>query len=346
MLLLAAETIVHNAQLTLAALREEALAAREALESARAVRARVLDGTATVEDIDAVETAAQAAATANSSARLAHAELMSVHCAALRGDALGFETSDDQRETQPKLEVHSTETTPLKAKKWTVPHHDGDERAAAAMSQSGGLSAAAAAFLAAENALKRRVASGGHSNLYSWRAESDEEASEVQDDAEARQENRKPAQARDFSMFHKELWDRAQKRAEGMLAEQQSGVFVHRETVPKPEKRVPGCATVKLRVVRVNTEEKIVRCYKAMAAGSGADKGGFLLGASLSRFTTLAKEKSDGSEGKNGDLGWITRGKVDAKVEEVAFNCPIGACSPPFRVKSASFNIVFVEDRR
>merc|ERR1712107_435863 len=96
-----------------------------------------------------------------------------------------------------------------------------------------------------------------------------------------------------------------------------------------------------------NTEEKIVRCYQAMAAGGGADRSGFLIGASLGRFMTLAKDRSDGPEGKyGGDLGWITRGRVDQKIEEVAFTCPLGACSPPFRVKLACFNIVFVEDRR
>jgi len=151
----------------------------------------------------------------------------------------------------------------------------------------------------------------------------------------------------DFSMFHREMWQRAQARADSMLGQQQSGVVVWRDSVPHPQSKVLGSMQVKVRHVQVNTEDKIVRAYQAMAAGGGCDKNGFILGASLGRFITLAKDKANQEVAKNGgDLGWVTRGKLDPKLEQVAFCCPRGACSPPFRVALARFHIVYVEDRR
>ncbi|CAE8709556.1 unnamed protein product, partial [Polarella glacialis] len=151
----------------------------------------------------------------------------------------------------------------------------------------------------------------------------------------------------DFTMFHKDIWERARKRSEGMLADQKGGALCYRESLPRPECKVAACAQVKIRRVQVNTEDKIMRCYQAMAAGGGTDCHGFLLGASLGRFMTLAKEKSDAVDSKDGgDLGWITRGKVEPRLDVVAFATPRGGCSPPFRVKPACFQLVFVEDRR
>lgn len=245
----------------------------------------------------------------------------------------------------------------IHAKRWALPEDtEAAQRAAAAAAgvATSGPTAAAAAFAAAEEAAKRRLAersgdaTGGADDgvWYSWRTDIDLHRD---DDETRKDELTRPLmkeQAVDFTMFHRDAWERAQKRAEAMMMEQQPGIFVYRESLPRPQIKVPGCLQVKVRVVQTNTEEKIVRCYQAMAAGGGADRHGFLLGANLGRFITLAKDRSDFEAKSGGDLGWITKGKIDPRIEEVVYATAKGACSPPFRVKLASFNIVFCEDRR
>jgi len=264
------------------------------------------------------------------------------------GDAAAPEPSLEDRLRQKRAEAH--------LRKWAVPEDDGARRAAAAASAASGHTAAATAFAAAEEAAKKRLsdrpeggAGAGSDVWYAWRTDMDLE------DYEGEEESRQEAKTKvvqgqtniDFSMFHRDEWERAQRQADALLAQQDASVFCWRESLPHPQSKVPGCMQVKVRHVQTNTEEKINRCYMSMAAGGGADRNGFLLGADLGRFMTLAKEKSDSPEAKSGgDLGWVTRGKLDPKLEEVAFACPRGACTPPFRLKLASFHILLCEDRR
>jgi len=262
--------------------------------------------------------------------------------------------------TSPSLEERiERKRQEAHAKRWAVPEDDVARRAAAAASAATGPTAAAAAFVAAEEAAKRRLAERPEGTgagvdegvRYSWRGDFEGFGEEAGDEEDTRPSTLTKVvggqKTVDFSMFHKEAWERAQRQAEALLAEQMPGVFCWRDSAPHPQQRVPSCAQVKIRIVQTNTEEKINRAYQGMAAGGGSDRNGFLLGASVGRFITLAKEKSDSPEAKNGgDVGWVFRGKLDPKIEEVAFCCPKGACSPPFRVKLASFNLIYCEDRR
>ncbi|CAE7666056.1 EOGT [Symbiodinium sp. CCMP2456] len=94
----------------------------------------------------------------------------------------------------------------------------------------------------------------------------------------------------DFSMFNKDVWERARRRGEAMLSESQAGAFsCYRETLPKALKAPQG-GQAKIRRLQVSTEEKILRCYQEMAAGSGMGRGGFLLSANLDRFIALIQE--------------------------------------------------------
>eukprot|EP00747_Dinoflagellata_sp_TGD_P072177 gnl/TRDRNA2_/TRDRNA2_157363_c0_seq3.p1 gnl/TRDRNA2_/TRDRNA2_157363_c0~~gnl/TRDRNA2_/TRDRNA2_157363_c0_seq3.p1 ORF type:complete len:260 (+),score=53.65 gnl/TRDRNA2_/TRDRNA2_157363_c0_seq3:238-1017(+) len=239
-------------------------------------------------------------------------------------------------------------------RRWTVPTDEGALKRLASATSS---SAAAAAFLAAESAARRRHAESSDNAAvgtdkevwYPWRDDGVQVARNFSEAevAEAQLKTVSGETGYDFSMFHKDVWQRTSKRAEDLLAEQQAGAFCYRESMPRPQSKVPGCSQAKVRHVQVNTEEKAVRAYQAMAAGGGSDRNGFLLGCSMGRFVTLAKDKSYAPEGKNGgDLGWVAKGKLDPKLEEVIFSCPRGACSPPFRTKLACFHLVYVEDRR
>eukprot|EP00439_Symbiodinium_sp_Y106_P086248 s228_g32.t1 len=96
----------------------------------------------------------------------------------------------------------------------------------------------------------------------------------------------------DFSMFNKDVWERARRRGEAMLSESQAGAFsCYKETLPKALK-APQSGQAKIRRLQVSTEEKILRCYQEMAAGSGMGRGGFLLSANLDRFIALIQEHS------------------------------------------------------
>jgi hypothetical protein len=295
----------------------------------------------------AVESAADTAIAAGTALKHAHGDLMNVHYAIICGEdvhtAVSSCTVEDDLETK-RNEIYS--------QRWALPSDDTVVRTEAALTKaspsagSATPTAAAAAFAAAQAAAKRRLKDDTNCHP-AWHEDANEETDGSKKQKEALTKKWDGEENFDFSMFHQDMWKRAAQRAEAMLMQQQPGVFCYRESVPKPQSKVHGCVQVRCRVVKVNTEEKICRCYQAMAAGGGADRNGFLLGASSARFMTLAKEKSDGPEAKNGgDLGWVGKGKLDLRIEEVAFNTPVGACSPPFRVALASFHLVFVEDRR
>eukprot|EP00746_Dinoflagellata_sp_MGD_P092317 gnl/MRDRNA2_/MRDRNA2_36532_c0_seq1.p1 gnl/MRDRNA2_/MRDRNA2_36532_c0~~gnl/MRDRNA2_/MRDRNA2_36532_c0_seq1.p1 ORF type:complete len:373 (-),score=106.51 gnl/MRDRNA2_/MRDRNA2_36532_c0_seq1:26-1084(-) len=156
-------------------------------------------------------------------------------------------------------------------------------------------------------------------------------------------------EALDLSMFHKKDWDREAEKVKLMAAMPDTGgVKVYRDHPPKPQSTVkqPNFE-IRVRTIRVNTEEKVVRAYQQMAAGGGGDRNGFLLGASLSRFEALARDRSDDpSASKGGDIGWVMKDRLEPMLEQTVWNTPKGACSPPVRVKLACFHLVFVEDRR
>lgn len=358
------ETILAASRRTLKALSNEMDVANQGLEAAQAVRAAFKKNDHGADMPQSMEAIAEQASDARQVLKKAHGELMDMHYAGLRGEELGkhddcdaeSSAKEDHRDQELPMQDHiEHKRAKVEARKWGLPSDDGAKRIDACLASSS--TAAATAFAAAEKAAKRRLLDsdfeiGGNSEVdkevwYPWRTDVDVSSHVQETRPQAATKLINGQENIDFSMFHKELWERAQRRAESMLAEQQAGVYCYRESLPRPQSKLPGCMQVKLRNVQVNTEEKIARCYLAMAAGGGADRNGFLLGASLGRFMTLAKDKSDAPDAKNGgDLGWITRGKIDPRLEEVAFCCPRGACSPPFRVKLASFHILFVEDRR
>lgn len=377
---LPADGVLAASQQALAALQEQLDAARQGLEAVRAVRSAALAGPSDIEAagsdvLQSVRSAAERAGVAMEALKQAHTSIMDVHYAARRGDEInlrGFSDLDQgavQGEAAQDLEAHQgvsptsgptrEEKLELKrqefhARKWSLPEDAGAKRLAAAESAPSGSSAAAAAFAAAEKAAKKRSADrpdgteSGGASVGAWHRWHEAIDWRFEEDAKPQAMTKVVGGERsfDFSMFNRELWERAQARADSMLAEQEAGVFCWRESVPHPQSRIPGCMQVKVRHIQVNTEEKIVRAYQAMAAGGGLDRNGFILGASLGRFITLATDKSDHEAKSGGDCGWVTKGKLDPKIEEVAFCCPRGACSPPFRVKLASFHIVYVEDRR
>jgi len=288
---------------------------------------------------------------------------MNVHYAALRGEEVDLASHGDTvADPDSEDPAGSRRAAMLEAKRseahdrhWALPSDEGTARAEAALAKVADGSreaptAAAAAFAAAEEAARKRLerlpegAAGQVGLCYSWCPDEQDEdlrRTEVLTKRVNGDENL------DFSMFHQDIWLKSAKRGEAMLMEQQPGVFCYRDSLPNPQSKVPGCQQVKLRQVKVNTEMKICAAYSAMAAGGGADRSGFLLGASLGRFITLAKEKSDGAEAKNGgDLGWVTKEKIDPRIAQVAFHTAKGACSPPFRIALADFRMLLVEDRR
>mmetsp|Transcript_96551 Transcript_96551/g.191371 ORF Transcript_96551/g.191371 Transcript_96551/m.191371 type:complete len:359 (-) Transcript_96551:120-1196(-) len=308
-------------------------------------------------ELETVEAAAQAARGAGDALISLHQQIVGAHCTEI-GDDTNVRNAAPQQPApndlrQPSGEKAETMTSEVHHQP-ALPEDNGTCRVAPAVGAvEFAPSAAAAAFAAAEAASLRRQNPEGLLNsnaadatiLHScWRPDFEAYA----DDTRKQQALTKQIDGHhnfDFSMFNREGWLRAQRQAEDMLAEQESGVYCFRDSLPHPQSKVPGCAQVKVWHVQTNTEEKIKRCYHAMAAGGGADRVGFLLGASLGRFMTLARERSTDSV-NGGDLGWVVRGKLDPRIEEVAFHCPRGACSPPFRVKLASFHLVFCEERR
>ncbi len=64
-------------------------------------------------------------------------------------------------------------------------------------------------------------------------------------------------------------------------------------------------------------------------------------------FAALAKEESDdnGSRDAGGDIGFVTRGSTDARLEELAYSLPVGALSDVIRTE-LGFQILRVEERR
>lgn len=344
------EALLAASQRAVAAFKEELDASEKGVEAARAIRAGFLQPDAIVDMVEATEMASEAASTANATLKRAHADLMRVHYMSLRGDNIV--------DTSQVVEAAADKAAETYARQWSVPQDDVVDHLLALTSpmeqESGSSNAratgdmplptpAAAAFAAAQEAAKRR--------LEQRLANKQEEASVVVDDTADNGDNLDTLACEanslyDFSMFNKELWARVKSKADEMSMQQQPGVFCFRESMPHPEKKVLPCAQVKVRHVVSNTEMKIANHYAAMAAGGSIDKVGFILNGDVGRFITLAKDKSDEDASTGGDLGWVTRGKLDPKIEEVIFHCPRLGCSPPFRVKLASFQIIFIEDRR
>jgi peptidyl-prolyl cis-trans isomerase C len=66
----------------------------------------------------------------------------------------------------------------------------------------------------------------------------------------------------------------------------------------------------------------------------------------LSRFGEAARKYSeDGSASSGGDLGWQSRGSLDAKFEEAAFNMKTGVMSGIIET-SFGYHLIFVEDKK
>ncbi|CAE7547485.1 atrA [Symbiodinium necroappetens] len=60
----------------------------------------------------------------------------------------------------------------------------------------------------------------------------------------------------------------------------------------------------------------------------------------------LRSENSEAPDAKRGgDIGWISKGKAEPRLEAVALTTPRGACSPAFLERPGCFQMVYVEDR-
>ncbi|CAE7547469.1 unnamed protein product [Symbiodinium necroappetens] len=128
--------------------------------------------------------------------------------------------------------------------------------------------------------------------------------------------------------FNKDVWERARRRGEAMLSESQAGAFAcYRETLPKALKAPQG-GQAKIRRLQVSTEEKILRCYQEMAAGSGMGRGGFLLSANLDRFIALIQEHVSLMLGLEPNKAWsfaALRSRLDQVCEDDFLRpCPVG----------------------
>ncbi|CAE8652996.1 unnamed protein product, partial [Polarella glacialis] len=107
-----------------------------------------------------------------------------------------------------------------------------------------------------------------------------------------------------------------------------------------------ACSQVRGRHILVGNVEKVRRIYIELAVTGTPDRNGFLRNASVAKFNTLAIERSDCPSGKKGgDLGWISKGSSDSKLQDVALVTPRGACSPPFR-SHGGFHLFLCEERK
>mmetsp|Transcript_84736 Transcript_84736/g.263617 ORF Transcript_84736/g.263617 Transcript_84736/m.263617 type:complete len:286 (-) Transcript_84736:119-976(-) len=171
---------------------------------------------------------------------------------------------------------------------------------------------------------------------------------------EARGKSRPPAQL-DLSAFTRGRWEAERLKGASMMGCSEagdagetgsSGIKVFMQDIPRPFPPEKPCTQVKGRHIMVNTAEKIRKIYVEISLSGTPDRVGFIRGANLAKFSSLAMERSDCPTGKKGgDLGWIVKGKVDAKLEEVALVTPRGACSPPFKVAN-SFHLFLCEERK
>ena len=64
-------------------------------------------------------------------------------------------------------------------------------------------------------------------------------------------------------------------------------------------------------------------------------------------FADLAKEYATEQELKDrgGDIGWIARGSLDPRFDEVAFDIEIGKCSTPFYLDDETIVVIMVSER-
>lgn len=165
----------------------------------------------------------------------------------------------------------------------------------------------------------------------------------------------KPRAPVDFSAFTRARWEAERLKGASMMGTNDntepgesgnSGVRVFMQDMPKPFQQDKPCTQVRGRHIMVNTAEKIRKIYIEISLTGSVDRIGFVRGANAAKFTAIAMERSDCPTGKKGgDLGWIAKGKVEAKLEEVAFVTPKGTCSPPFKV-SNGFHIFLCEERK
>jgi len=161
----------------------------------------------------------------------------------------------------------------------------------------------------------------------------------------------------DFSAFTRTRWEAERLKGLSMMADSKdsvdigdasgSGIKVFMTDMPKPFLAEKPCIQVKGRHIMVNTAEKARKIYVEISVSGTHDRVGFIRGANLARFANLATERSDCqvSAKKGGDLGWISKGKLHPRLEEVAMATPSGACSPPFKVAN-NFHMFLCEERK
>mmetsp|Transcript_60068 Transcript_60068/g.130277 ORF Transcript_60068/g.130277 Transcript_60068/m.130277 type:complete len:303 (-) Transcript_60068:22-930(-) len=158
----------------------------------------------------------------------------------------------------------------------------------------------------------------------------------------------------DLSAFTKARWEAERLKGASMFSAEEpepnvsmaGGIKVFLQETPKPFQPEKLCTQVKGRHIMVNTAEKARKVYIELSVSGNVDRVGFVKAVNLQRFIALATDRSDCPSAKRGgDLGWISKGSGDPKLEEVAFATPRGACSPPFKVANF-FHIVFCEERK
>ncbi|KAF7838484.1 peptidyl-prolyl cis-trans isomerase NIMA-interacting 4 [Senna tora] len=102
------------------------------------------------------------------------------------------------------------------------------------------------------------------------------------------------------------------------------------------------CTYVKARHILCEKQGKINEAYKKLQDGwlSNGDK------VPPAEFAKIAQEYSECPSGKKGgDLGWFPRGKMAGPFQDVAFNTPVGATSPPFK-STHGYHIILAEGRK
>lgn len=156
----------------------------------------------------------------------------------------------------------------------------------------------------------------------------------------------------DFSAFTRARWEAERLKGASMLAQDDAsgvtGIKVWVGEMPKPVTEEKPASQVYGRQIVSNTMEKIRRVYVEIAVTGERDRSGFIRGANVAKFSSIAAVRSDcPCASKGGLLGWVQRGKLDKKVEEVVFSTPQGTCSPPFRSgASGTFHVFLCEERK
>jgi parvulin-like peptidyl-prolyl isomerase len=168
-------------------------------------------------------------------------------------------------------------------------------------------------------------------------------------DARSKSKQKAPV---DFSAFTRARWEAERLKGASMLGTDDTGdaggssVKVWVNEMPKPFPEEKPCSQVKGRHIMINTVEKARKVYNEISVSGNIDRTGFVRGANLARFISLANERSDcPSAKKGGDMGWLTKSKAESKFNDVAFVTPRGACSPPFKSQNG-FHMFFCEERK